>query len=115
MFAVDLQESKSVNHADLPIICRPTFNPLAIKERLRSLCTTDIRFRLYFATLYPFEIKRLRHGLVIEEILHHQEVSFALHHPVLEVSDFYGIETEQLRKYGRFARSRIHVTKIRRS
>lgn len=86
------------------------FDPFTIKKCLRRTPTGIARLDL--ATLYSLQIKSLADVLIIEQILHNEDIDFGLDSPCLQVSDLNRVEAQQLRKNGGLVGSRLHVFEV---
>lgn len=67
---------------------------------------------LHLPALYPFEIEGLSHLLIIEQVLHHQQIGPRLNSSSFEIPDFDGIEPYHLGQDSSLARGGIHVSKV---
>ena len=73
------ETTKSVSVFNQLWLDEHTFNPFPIKQSLRSM--TLSRIRLNFASMNALQIKGLADILVVEWILHNEEISFRLNDP----------------------------------
>lgn len=69
---------------------------------------------LNLSPLDALQIKRFVDFLVEEEVLHDEQISLRLHGSCLEILDFDRVKPKYFAKNRRFARCRVHVSKIRR-
>lgn len=70
-----------------------TFNPLPVEKGLGRMTLSRVRFN--FPPMNALQVKGLVDVLIVEQILHDEEVSFRLNDPCLQVPDLDSVKSDQ--------------------